>query len=577
MAADDKKLQKLRTFNQDLRKVQGGNVVAETKPTEPAVKTIPSKPLPPVFNQHKPAIIPPTAKPAVKTPPTDEIRPAIPQGEVILTDTKPLQTLPKSPTNIIDEKGSHKISAEIATIKPHPQVFQSDDLDLMEVDNSLQEGNIITDQKRERFKLLPAMGEAINMWFQEGKQSIENRVEKRRQAIPTVQRVEDRKDIVKKAAEKSFIAPKDDYAKLTKKIPSNIKTETNKKPEPALTITKRTEMPAPSWSHYEGEKEIKQEEKNEGVPAVAASNTTAETAKVNPLIPPAPVKEPEPPKVIFVGKKPNLPKPEPEPQTILTPKTQTTESTVNAKPATTRKFAPPRPTTRKANWLFYAGATTIAVVAIIGGGSSVWWLMGNISTESTNPISPTATPLVQEVLVLREDNRRNIPLSTNRERWYSDITSQTGSGLTASIPTITANGVEKIANAEEVLSMLDWEIQSSLARAIEGITFFIYNGKPVITLEVSSFDAAFGGLLLSESAVSQNLAPLFGDTVVSSYEVGVGEVEARFIDGISLNHDVRILKDETDRERIVYGFVEQNIVIITTDRDAFAAMSARVR
>lgn len=569
MAGDVKKLQKIRTFKDDMRFVQAGNKTVPgdsvaNSPTSPTSKPF----LPPVLNTPKPSVTEPkestdlTEQPKpLKSPTLTEVTSApkpTPNKDVVVS------------TPQVDPKLTDKVLPSISELGTKSYAF--DELETVDTDSIVTEGTVITDQKRGRFKLFPAMGEAISMWFSEGQQAIEKRAEKKRQAVPTVRSVEDRKDIVKKAAEKSALAPKDDYAKLAKKLPSNLKTNT-KEPEPAVIITKQSELPAPSWGHFEDENKTKPAlleqvpEVTEPIPAQKA---------VAPVIPPKAATLA--PKVITIEEEPkevSVPKPESEP---------TLEPVVATKPT----LAPQLPTAVKrpyrnikapknVKWLFYTSATMVAIVAVVGGAGAVWWLLGNISTTNlTTPTTNINTPQPAFSSLINEAQNNVARLGNDRVGWYQAVQSNAGSGIQVLIPT-QSDVSERQASASEILSVLKWQVHAGLARSIENITFATIDQKPIIVLEVTSFDTAFGSLLLSEENLSKNLSPLFGPVVTKSYKVGVGIVSAQFIDDVVANHDVRILKDETDRERLVYGFIDQNTVLITTDTESFTVLADRVR
>jgi hypothetical protein len=145
------------------------------------------------------------------------------------------------------------------------------------------------------------------------------------------------------------------------------------------------------------------------------------------------------------------------------------------------------------------------------------------------------------------------------------------------IPIINISGAERPATTEETMTMLALKTEPALNRSIKEITFMLIDNQPAIVLKVSAYDSTFGGLLLSEAVLSSELAPLFGGTVTATYKVGVGTVPPEFVDELADNHDVRVLKDEMENERLVYGFTDQNTVIITTNKETFTSLSSRLR
>jgi hypothetical protein len=236
----------------------------------------------------------------------------------------------------------------------------------------------------------------------------------------------------------------------------------------------------------------------------------------------------------------------------------------------------PKPVTKKNfTWFFYVGVATTAIIAIVSGAGLVTWLLGesdsgvvSVTNGPANTIDPTP---------IREDSTAKAILARTRADWYANISASGRGGVITIIPIVNIGGAEKTASAPDVLATLNWGVESALTRSISDITFIMAEQKPVIILKVTSFDAAFGGLLLSERELSGELFPLFGPVVTSTYKVGVGTVAPEFVDELASNHDVRVLKDEMENERLVYGFVDQNTIVITPDKETFSLISERLR
>ena len=100
-------------------------------------------------------------------------------------------------------------------------------------------------------------------------------------------------------------------------------------------------------------------------------------------------------------------------------------------------------------------------------------------------------------------------------------------------------------------------------------------------MKTQNFDTAFAGMLAWEKTMSADLSPLFGAPVVMSFDPSARTDtqvrEAFFKDTIASNKNVRLLLDEEGRDRIVYTFVNQNTVLITTTRTALDALLPLVR
>lgn len=570
MSSEPRKLQKIRTFSGDVNAIKSGAPAAATVPApEPA--TTPIKPkvnLAPVLNEKKPILVPPVvvkaptpipAKPAMPTTATPLITPAATSIQANVTATLNKANL---------ESGGLIRGTEAAAMPGDQRV------EVMDRGNDDLNGTVITNQKRDRFKLLPSMWEAIKMWFQETESALARRAEKKRQAIPTVRTFEDRKDVIKKAASVGAIAPKDDYAKLAKKLPPRL----NQPATPSrstVIIADKAVVPAPSWGHYEGQTTPVLNEVKQVTPTV--------TQVLPPVVTPPPTPKPLPivEPVVAAPVPESLPPPAPTP--VPTPSVEPEPVIETLPPPVVRTEVPrppaPRPTGVKTKrnfaWLFYVGVATTAVVAIVSGAGLVSWLIGDSNPNTmvvTNGPSNTIEPTP-----IREDSVVKAILPRTRAEWYANVAASGRGGVITVLPVINIGGAEQNTGTNDVLATLAWGVESAFTRSISDIDFIMAEQKPVIVLKVTTFDAAFGGLLLSERALSGELSPLFGPVVTSTYKVGVGTVAPEFVDELASNHDVRVLKDEMENERLVYGFIDQNTIVIAPDKETFSLISERLR
>lgn len=565
-------LQKLRTFHSDMERVNPAQ--KSEVPTAAPTPARPATPLPSVFNTKKPSpeiVIPPPAPPIeppeVKrpTPPVvTEPKPVVPKEPVTQQPAPALLSVPKNSAL------SKEMSANLGTLTKTTAYNPSDKLNVMDTDSEITEGTIITDKKRKRFKLLPAMVEAVKGWFSEGRENIEKRVEEKRLAVPTVTTIEERKEVVKMAARQSAQAPKDDYKKLTAQLPKNL-GEKSLPAKPSLTITKKAPDAKPNWSHYEG---------NE-VKTVTPDEVATPTEKIPkkplspPVIPLLPVKEE--PEVKAETKAP-VPNVKVEPVELMIKDKHTTPT-----PRQWKDTPQPKKFLKLTRFLFYAAAVVVALAAVVGGVMLTMWLLGpGDGLTPTTPISPTSSvSVVEQLSLISADRETKLLLPRSRTPFYEDIlkNSQNSGGINVMMPNIDNVVGGTPASTGDILETLAWQASPALLRAISEINFGTLGTTPFIVMRVSSFDTAFGGLLYAEDNLSKDLAPLFGTPVTSSFDVSEEGNEVRpayFEDDVVRNHDVRVLRDELEKERIVYGFVNQNTVIITTDRGTFSALAEAI-
>lgn len=579
MSPEPRKLQKIRTFRGDVNAIKSATPVAEAV-IAPAQTPTPVKPpvtLSPVLNERKdPILVPPVI---IKAPVPS---PAAPKAPVpVLPQTTSLQN--DITATLGGGKTTPKLDAGLIQAPTVAATFTQDRVEVMDRGGDDSSGIVITNQKRDRFKLLPSMWEAMKLWFQETENALARRAEKKRQAIPTVRTFEERKDIIKKAASVGAIAPKDDYSKLAKKLPPRLNQPTTPA-KSTVIIAEKEAVPAPSWGHFEGQTTPVLTEVKQIKPTVTQ---VLPPVVPPPVIPPLPAPEPVAPAPIV---EPVVEPPVPAPVPIQTPApvmepvvTEETPRPVTVPPLakTPPVITPTRTpgtglkTKRNFAWLFYVGVTATAVVAIVSGATLVSWLIGD-SNPNTVVVTQGPSNLI-EPTPIREDSVVKTILPRTRSEWYANLSASSQGGVISILPVINIGGAEQTAGTNDVLAVLNWAVEPAFTRSISDITFIMAEQKPVIVLKVGTFDAAFGGLLLSERALSGELSPLFGPVVTSTYKVGVGTVAPEFVDDLASNHDVRVLKDEMENERLVYGFIDQNTVVIAPDKETFSLISERLR
>ncbi len=538
-------LKKVRTFHADMAAVRPG---AKPEPTvAPAVDIRPKTELPPVMapvSPQPPAPLPPPKPKALASAPDQAARP---QNQSVIG-------LPEN------------IKHDLGGLAAKPAFDQADRINVMDTDSEVVEGTIITDQKRDRFKLLPAMAEAVQGWFQEGKDAIEDRAEAKRQAIPTVSSLEDRKKVLEKAASKSALAPKDDHQKLAAKLPANLSKQAAKARE-AVVIKKKDPAAKPSWSHFEGQ----------GEPVAKAAPATQPVVETEVLTTVAAPVLPPPPKPT-----PAIPTPAPTPTPPPAAKVEPVEIEIGQK-----KTAPEerkwRPTPTKKRWripraVSYAALAIVAIGAMGGGAmAALWFFQGDAGLAPTTPNQPIAHDRPAELI--SRDQTIKLPLPNSRDRLYADLSAHMDATSGIIVFDWTQNGGEALADAKDLLRVLAWQASPAFLRAINEISLGSLGTSPFIVARASSFDTAFGGLLAAEENLTTDLYPLFGDVTAISDDTATStptEINS-FVDDVIRNHDVRVLKDHLEAEQIVYGFVNQNTVIITTDRAAFTTLVEAVR
>lgn len=467
------------------------------------------------------------------------------------------------------------------------------------------EGTIIRETKRKRFRLLPAMIQATSGWIEHQKESYDDY----RHPYQDITTSDARKDVISAAVAQSAIAPREDFAEVAKRK----KAEEYTPIESTLIVKEKAKTPPPQWSYLVGDAQTqKTDEAGTHQSAVSKMPTSMGAPAAQEDAPPlsniastdagASVEATVPTPVSTEKKLEEKLERQQAPHQQL-PDIQTVEPTTDTAPAAiptapvqessyTAPTAPapatkkPRPTRASQTRRDYSHATVmtshtntrfrymlIAVMllaSLSGAGLSVY-LFSGLRKEQAQEVAV----LYRIPNLIQAQNQQGFTLPSDRTNLLEGLSAFTlqAQGIVQLYPTIqSSEGDERPASAQETLSVLSPRTASSFVRSIREMTFGSISGEPFIILKTGSFDVAFAGMLQWEQTMSADLAPLFGAPVIESFDPSARtdtQVRAAFFkDAIASNKNVRLLFDEQGNDRVVYTFIDQNTILITTTRDA---------
>lgn len=561
-------ISRIRTFREDINRLQGKpseSTTIKARPPEAVAKTR----LPKINKTTTPVVV--GSAPKVSPAPT-----SVPQVKI------KLDTAPKPVTPAVPKTVSSKIDAELAkdisvvgATKPRSILSQEGRVfDVMETDDYKSEGSIITDRKRERFKLLPAMVTALKEWFSGQQEKFAQFTEKEEAPVATIRPAKTREEILSKAFRQSAIAPKDDYARLASRLQQTAKARPAETRSGTLTIKKSTEIAAPSWTHLEEKSEAIQKENSVIAESTSSVSAAVATSMAESKPAPAATETAPEPKTTYAEAyaEPEVePEPEPEPEPIALEEPDLTPPPYRA-PVATRTNRENAPFS-----LIRVGA--VMLLAILLGVSGTLWFFGGGEVEEV------ATEKNEMTSLINAEEQIAVPLGRDSISLMRNILGadpRTTTAIAQVYPEMDLAGDTIPAGAAEILSVLDLQAPGTFVRAVTAINFGIYrNREPFIILKLTSFDTALGGMLAWEESMSPDLSPLFGAPVAGTFDPQARTAtqirEPYFVDVVVGNYDARLLLDETQKERLIYVFVNRNTVIITANRDALLSLAANIK
>lgn len=209
-------------------------------------------------------------------------------------------------------------------------------------------------------------------------------------------------------------------------------------------------------------------------------------------------------------------------------------------------------------WLAIGGV--VLGVILIAGGIGVY--------VSFFKSAPTQTYSITSFFSV--DTPVGIPLTEDRSAFHSVFTEQLSASGARSVqvyPTLKEGESLRPATSREFFATLAMHLPRTLENTLDsgfmigGIT--TTSPEPFLIIRSYNFDELFAGLLEWEDTMPEDLSPLFGESMATS---------THFIDAVQNNKSTRILYDTTGNEVLLYSFINQNVVIITTSGEALSAL-----
>lgn len=181
--------------------------------------------------------------------------------------------------------------------------------------------------------------------------------------------------------------------------------------------------------------------------------------------------------------------------------------------------------------------------------------------EQTPITVPTFIQTSAQTPLLLEGSKESF-LSALRENME-----KSGAGLTQFYPTVREGETTRPGSSAEILGFLNTHIDTrtlkSLSPTIMMGSIMTTKNEPFIVLQSSNFDVLFTGLLAWEPYLYSDFSPLFGVTPPS---------KIKFKDAVRDNTSTRILHDDAGNEILLYSFINQKTVVITTSAEALSKL-----
>lgn len=170
-----------------------------------------------------------------------------------------------------------------------------------------------------------------------------------------------------------------------------------------------------------------------------------------------------------------------------------------------------------------------------------------------------------DVVLFSDAQKREVALiAPNRSALFGGITSQLQVGDTVS-EIIFLDAAQTPISTTAFITVFYDSLDQNFIASIKSARFGTYRGTPWIAITTTDSTTAKGAMLAWEKTISKDLEPLFGTAVQNNNRTILGS----FTDVSQGTVDTRVLPSPTGEERIVYGFVNRDTILITTSSLAF--------
>lgn len=531
------------------------------------------------------AVVPiPTKKPVVKNTPAADA--AIPPfhtfSKPIVKKSSPLNVTPIDTTDVTKTTQSR---AQSTLTAPSHGVMVGDGAD---VENN---ATVITDTKHNRFSVTGAVMGNLTDWYTQQKKNL-NGESKPKYTLPEADR---RRGVIQKATSQTGRMTTADHAAVlaklrtarsknqpvTKSSPVTMAVSTPPVWETAQQDTTATQLTSPAHSSASELPRVNPiistkipDPKVEGgvqqknitpiiptLPPVSAKNSpTTFTEPVSPIIPITRTKItpiiPQTSAVITNQSRPIAT----QPVAVMTVSSAST--TAITEPTLVIPSIPTPPTNTRAK-----SPTKIKIpryVYITIGGLVILGSIGGLflvltPTETPTPI--TTTRIISDESAPTIDVTPDFFLVSTKEDIVSALTSQMNDEVSLSEIKLLSRTTGAPLSPTEFFTAFDIQVPISFVTAINQIKFGVYRGEPWLTLIMSDTPTGQGGMFTWEKTIMNDIKPWFS---AETPNINLSQKNI-FTDSIIDARDVRLQKDTQSDYQVLYGFINSNEILITTN------------
>jgi len=201
-------------------------------------------------------------------------------------------------------------------------------------------------------------------------------------------------------------------------------------------------------------------------------------------------------------------------------------------------------------------------------------IFGGLYFYSKSPlanVSPKITPKGEYRGILSSDTQKKIVLGSLVDKRLEDIlayekqSAELEPGQNSELYFVKQNDTDFLT-AEEFINLSTTRSPETVRRSLTNNFMFGFHRntvsiEPYIILKTEFFQNTFTGMLKWEPELHMDTKVWLSDKTIPS--------STTFVDRVIKNKDVRILRDESNAIAIMYGFLDSETLVITTNEETF--------
>jgi hypothetical protein len=230
------------------------------------------------------------------------------------------------------------------------------------------------------------------------------------------------------------------------------------------------------------------------------------------------------------------------------------------------------------------------LLVLIGIGAAYYLYLESPLAPGT-PATPAASPIPS---VVAADSQKSLDVSgMTAVAVDAAISKSFGAALGSHGSVVEIVPLEKTGTSESIVGAADFLILAGvpapdlLTRSLNSEWMLaVYNDdgspEPVLILTDNFFQNAYAGMIEWEKSMINDLSPLLGysdnqsATTASPTPSTYFGIQGSFKDGVIMNKDIRAFTEPDGTVPLLYSFIDNNTIVITTDGKALSEIISRL-